>query len=184
MITIREQNVFYFHQKWYQNSCFGSVLTYQIKPSSSSSSPAVWRLTAELLALLGGGSGLSLLICTCTALIKSICEEKCSIFVMSKRSACNHHYEIYQWAGVFMSDREAENKSFATSGVLSLKTLVAGYNESILKVCVCVCVCGYPTEPEDVCQCTQHQQVCICAVCTHTHTHKSENKIWCIYTHI
>lgn len=83
-----------------------------------------------------------------------------------------------------MSDREAENESFATSGVLSLKTLAAGYNESILKVCVCVCVCGYPTEPEDVCQCTQHQQVCICAVCTHTHTHKSENKIWCIYTHI
>lgn len=100
-IMIREQNALYFHQKWYQNSDFGSVLSYQIKPTcltSTSSSPAVWRLPAEPLALLGTGSGLSLLICSCTGLIKSICAENCSIFILSKRSvpriAYNHHSEL------------------------------------------------------------------------------------------
>lgn len=36
----------YLHQKWYQNSYFGSVLTYQIKPmylTSTSTLPAVWK---------------------------------------------------------------------------------------------------------------------------------------------
>lgn len=30
-IMIREQNLSYSHQKWYQSSYFGSVLTYQVK---------------------------------------------------------------------------------------------------------------------------------------------------------
>lgn len=47
---IREQNVLYLHQKWYQNSYFGSFLTYQINLTcltSTSTLPKVWRLIAE-----------------------------------------------------------------------------------------------------------------------------------------